>query len=57
MKQPTCQYSTFSKPIIHYTAKFLHMSKSLLSTKNPDIEKCSLIDFIKGSKSMQFFAK
>ena len=36
---------------------FVCVETSLMSTKNPDIAKCSLIDFIKGSKSMQFFAK
>ena len=30
---------------------------SLLSTKHLDLAKCRLVDFIKGSKSMVFFAK
>ena len=33
------------------------LARSLLSTKNFDLAKCRLIDFIKGSKSMVFFAK
>ena len=30
---------------------------TLLSTKNIDLTKCRLVDFIKGSKSMVFFVK
>lgn len=29
---------------------------SLLSIINPDLAKCRLVEFIKGSKSMAFFA-
>ena len=36
---------------------FTNTFSSLLSTKNFDLAKCRLIDFIKGSKSMVFFAK